>query len=360
MTRLSDTRLLPEPFQPRGFAPIFLSIVLLAAGAAAQQQGCAELQALKKGTYGFRSTGLSQPQQTAKEQQIDRFWKLAAAQGKRGVACLTAMLKSESADPFFLFDGASLLLHLDDSQPSLAAASDAIGRSDLGEINAASYVELVLELARHGVDTGALADTYMKYPEVDGYIAERSLPVDRATGALFLYGSMSPDRADNHLVPMLNAKEAHVRNTAALQLALNLTRESCRALAGLPEIDTLPEYARKQVIAALAYRAPEDKAIPTYSREQVLARLRALPRTEEQMAAELRKDTPVVGIAGDEPFIRSALATLTGTDLETVREARRTALLSVSEESLQEYVAYTRIILGVINRLDLYREYRVH
>ncbi len=44
----------------------------------------------------------------------------------------------------------------------------------------------------------------------------------------------------------------------------------------------------------------------------------------------------------------------------TVREARRAALLSVSDESLYEYAAYTRVILGVINRLDLYKEYRVH
>ncbi|HYN16219.1 MAG TPA: hypothetical protein VES66_10585 [Terriglobales bacterium] len=351
---------MPQTSQPRRSAPILASLLLLAAAAAAQEPGCAELQALKKETYGFRPTKLTQQQQTAKEKQIDRFWKLAGTQGKRGVACLRGMLKSESADSFFLFDGASLLLHLDDSQPSLAVVSNAAGRSDLGVINAAGYVELVLELAQRGVDTGALADKYIKYPKVDGYIAEHSLPVDRATGAIFLYASMPADRADKLLVPLLGAKEAYIRDTATLQLALNMTQESYRALAGLAGIGSLPEYARKQVIAALAYHAPEGKAIPTYSREQVLARLRALPRTPDQMEAELRKEKPVVGIADDEPFIRSAIAVLSDADLGTVREARRAALLSVSDESLHEYVAYTRIILGVINRLDMYKEYRVH
>ena len=350
---------MPSLRQFRRFAPLFASVLLVAA-AAAQQQGCAELQSLKKQIYGFRPTKLTEQQQTAKETQIDRFRKLAESQGERGIRCLREMLKSENKDSFFLFDGASLLLHLDDSQPSLAVVSESALRSDLGEIDAAGYVELVLELAQHGVDTGALAEKYLRYPEVDGYIPERSLVVDRAAGATFLYGSMTAERADKYLVPLLDAKEANVHSTAALELALNLTQESYRALAGLHGIDHLPQYVQKEVVEALAYHAPDVNVIPTYSREQVLVRLHALPRSAEQMAAELKKERPVVGIVDDEPFIRSAIATLSAADLETVREARRSALISVSDESLYEYAAYTRVILGVINRLDLYKEYRVH
>jgi len=345
--------------QRRRFAPILVFLLLLVAAAGAQQQGCAELQALKKTTYGFHPSKLSQLQRTAKEEQIGRFRRLAESQGERGIRCLREMLRSESKDSFFLFDGASLLLHLDDSQPSLAVVREAAGRSDLGEINTAAYVELALELAQHGVDTGALAEKYMRYPDVDGDIPERSLTVDRATGAIFLYGSMSAERADQDLVPLLAAKESYVRSTAALALALNMTQESYRALASLPGIDNLPEYVQREVVESLVYHAPDGNVIPTYSREQVLARLHTLPRTAQQMEAELKKENPVVGIAGDEPFIRSAIATLTA-DLETVRESRRAALVSVSEESLNEYAAYSRVILGVINRLDLYKQYRVH
>jgi len=346
--------------QPRHFVLMVVSLLLLPTTVAAQPAGCAELQALKKETYGFRPSKLTELQQTAKEKQIDRFHKLAESQGERGVRCLSAMLKSENTDSFFLFDGASLLLHLDDSPPSLAVVSDAAARSDLGEINPASYVELALELAQHGVDTSPLAEKYMRYPNVDGYVAENSLPLDRTTGATFLYGSMTPERADENQVPLLNAKESYVRGTAALQLALNMTAGSYRALAGLSGFDDLPEYAQRQVIAALAYHPPDANVIPAYSRERVLARLHDLPRTPEQMEAELKKENPVVGIAHDEPLIRSAIATLNAADLDTVREARRKALISVSEECIEEYAAYTRVILGIINRLDLYKEYRVH
>lgn len=350
---------MPLACQARCSVLIFVCL-LLVTSAAAQQQGCAELQALKKQTYGFRPSKLSESQQSAKEKQIDRFRDLVETEGGRGVRCLREILNSETRDSFFLFDGARLLLQLDDSQVSLAVVSGAAARSDLGEINPATYVELALELAQHGVDTGALAEKYMKFPDVDGYTAEHSFALDRPTGAIFLYGSMTPERADESLVPLLNAKETYVRGTAALQLALNMTADSYRALAGLPGFDDLPEYAQKQVIAALAYHPPETNAIPTYSREQVLARLRTLPRTPEQMEAELKKESPVVGIANDEPFIRSAIGTLNAADLEAVRAARRAALMSVSEENLEEYAAYTRVILGVINRLDLYKEYRVH
>jgi hypothetical protein len=348
-----------QPF-PKRFVLILVFLASLLTPARAQDQRCAELRAAKKEIYGFHPARLSEQQQGAKERQMDRFWRLAESEGLRGVTCLRRMLKSESSDSFFLFDGASLLLHLDDSQPSLAVVSDAAERSDLGEINPSGYAELVLELAQHGVDTGTLADKYTKYPKVDGYVAEHSLPVDRATGAIFLYGSMPTDRADKYLIPLLDSKESETRGTAALQLALNMTRESYRALAGLPGIDSLPEPARKQVIAAMAYHAPAEKMIPTYTRDQVLARLRGLPRSQEQIEAELKKEKPVIGIADDEPFIRSAIATLSVGDLDTVRASRRAALLSVSDESLYEYMAYTRIILGAINRLDLYREYRVH
>jgi hypothetical protein len=350
---------MPRIRYPRPLLMILVSL-LLVASAPAEGDQCSELQALKHQAYGFRPTKLTQQQQTERSQQIDRFWNIAQAERERGATCLRSMLKAESVDRFFLFDGASLLFHLDPSPASLEVVSDAVSRSDLGEINPAAYVELALELAQHGVDTGGLAEKYMQYPQVDSVVPEHALPLDRATGAIFLYGSMPDERADKYVTPLLGSSNKDVRAAAALMLALNMTRESYRALAELPEIDDLPEQVRKQVVAALAYHAPSGRSVPTYSREQVLARLRALPRTPEAVEKELRKEKPVLGIADDEPFIRSAIATLTATDLDVVREARRVSLMSVSDESLYEYAAYTKVILGVINRLDLYREYRVH
>jgi hypothetical protein len=43
-----------------------------------------------------------------------------------------------------------------------------------------------------------------------------------------------------------------------------------------------------------------------------------------------------------------------------VREARRKSLYDISDESLEEYLAFTRVMIGLLNRLDLYKEYRTH
>jgi len=44
----------------------------------------------------------------------------------------------------------------------------------------------------------------------------------------------------------------------------------------------------------------------------------------------------------------------------TLREARRKALYNVSDESLSEYLAYTQLMIRLLNRLDLYKDYRAH
>ena len=129
---------------------------------------------------------------------------------------------------------------------------------------------------------------------------------------------------------------------------------------------------------------------PKLSRQEVLNIFRRIPHTEEQTEAvsgeyeeyqkQLRKtalkssskdyssevtldladEEPFFSIAGYNRFEESAIVTMTGDELSVVREARRKAVVGVSDETLYEYFANTRIILGLINRLDLYREFRKH
>jgi len=54
------------------------------------------------------------------------------------------------------------------------------------------------------------------------------------------------------------------------------------------------------------------------------------------------------------------VTTLKAEDFETVRQARRKALFNVSDESLSEYLAYTQIMIRMLNHLDLYKDYRAH
>jgi len=69
---------------------------------------------------------------------------------------------------------------------------------------------------------------------------------------------------------------------------------------------------------------------------------------------------PNYGVADHVAVIAIAVATLQAGDFAVLREARRKALYNVSDESFSDYLAYTQIMIGMLNRLDLYKEYRSH
>ena len=168
-----------------------------------------------------------------------------------------------------------------------------------------------------------------------------------------------------------------------------MTETSFRGLKTFTRLAELPPDIRKEVDAYVR-RTP----VPTnwkadFTREQVLKALRRIPHTaeefdkafaEEEKAREkyqaehpvdpgdtktiakellnMRQAEPYTSLSGYENFIRSAILTLTEVDLPFLREERRKQV-RMSDEAFYEWAAYTRIIEGVINRLDLYREYRV-
>src|SRR3954453_19986017 len=67
---------------------------------------------------------------------------------------------------------------------------------------------------------------------------------------------------------------------------------------------------------------------------------------------------PFTDISSYDSVIDSGVLTLRADDLDEVRHIRVRAIHSLSDESLGEYFAYTKMIVGVINRLNLYSEYR--
>jgi hypothetical protein len=324
---------------------------------------------------------------------MDSFWRLAGEDKPAGAECLRSLLTAEKQDGFFLFDGASLLYTLDTTDASTRVVVASLQRADMAETEKAGYLRLLLRLSNAGVDIGPLAARYLQYPEVKTFIPQHSMDLDRDMGALLLYGSMPAEQEDSNLIAALGDKETYARSTAALLLALNMTEASFKALGTFPGMAELPEDSRKVVQSYRTYRpyqAPEAPA--KFSREEVLAYIAQLPHNEKEFrAAMLRQEAyekqhpelnptgklgdqeleaavtkkveespPFFGVSGADRFIESAIANLNETDLPTIREARRRSITGISDEVLGEYFAYSHIIRGVINRLDLYKEYRVH
>jgi hypothetical protein len=125
-----------------------------------------------------------------------------------------------------------------------------------------------------------------------------------------------------------------------------MTEPSLRALRRWPGREQLPQQEAEEVSKVLRY-SPVKAAATRLTREQVLERLRKLP------------DAPALSPAESQDWQAGAIATLTAGDLEQLRAARRRGM-RLSDEAIYHYFELTKIMLGVINRLDLYSTWRIH
>jgi len=367
---------------------IVWAIVIGAGVAQAQAPSCADLRAQKGKVYGFQLTQLNETQIDAKSKEIDAYWKQLQSAGPEGVSCLKEMLAAEKTDHIFQFDAASFLFQLDKSPESLNLVKDAIVQTDFQETDPANYLSLALELGQRGVNIQSLAARLLLFPNAIIHISEHSLDLDSDTAALFLYGSMDSTKASKALIAQLQAQEPFVRAGAAHLLAEEMTEEAFRTLSawsGLAEVKE--DYRRNDIQSVMKYQAPDpaEFANPKWSREQVLQIIAGLPHTrkefddvmstrgaefdkqmrekkpsQEELAKAVAESEPIYGISDRTAFQNSAVATLKAEDFDALRGARRKALYNISDESLSEYLAYTQVMIRLLNRLDLYKDYRAH
>lgn len=357
-------------------------------GAEEKPSPCEALRSQKAKVYGFRLAQLNETQMEEKGKEINAFWKQVQADGPEGTACVRGMLEQEKTDHNFQFDAATMLYQVDQSPATLSLVRDSIAQADFQESDPANYLSLALELGQAGVDIRVLAAKFLRYPDAVVHLPEHSLDLDSDTAALFLYGSMDPSLASKALIEQLQAPEPFIRAAAAHLLAEQMTEEGFRTLSKWDGLSKIGEdFRRNDIQAVMKYQAPnpEDFAHPKWTREQVLGVIAGLPHTrkefddamaskgaafdqrvrekkpsQEELSKIVADSEPIYGIAERTAFMTSAIGTLKPEDFKTIREARRKSLFNVSDESLSEYLAFTQVMIGLLNRLDLYKDYRSH
>jgi hypothetical protein len=369
------------------FAVLIISVIASVSAAEATPT-CADLRTEKSKTYGFHLTQLDEAQLDAKTKEIDAFWKQVQAAGPEGVTCIRSLLAEEKTDHVFQVDAATMLFPADPSPETRNLIRDSIAQADFQESDPANYLVLALALGQDGIDIRPLASKLLLYPNAMIHISEHDLDLDSDTAALFLYGSMEPAQASNALAALLDAPQPFVRSGAAHLLAEQMTDESFRTLSKWDGFSKIEEDFRHNDIEAVTKYKPlnsADYTHPKFTREQVLLTIASLPHTQreldnvmatkgaafdkqmrdqkatqQQLAHAVADSLPIYGIADHTAFITSAVATLQPDDFATIREARRKALYNVSDEALNEYLAYTQIMIGMLNHLDLFKDYRQH
>jgi hypothetical protein len=320
----------------------------LAIAAPSAAASCDELEAAKRTAYGFRPSQLSPEQKGAKVRSLDAFWALVKAGGPDAVDCLRSMIRADSSDGYFAFNASSLLASLDRSPDSLAVVELGLARTNLDEIDVAAYIRMVVGLIHLHRDVERLGQKYLRHPKVDTRIAQHGgMLLDRDGGGVIIYGSLPTATADRYLAAALRFPEPYARATAAKLLALNLTAQALRALKTFPWMSLKP--ADRKIIEQFVKRRPSAAAASgTKPRRDVLAALARIPTYGEAFS----------GFASDEELVASGIRSLEARDLDSLRDARRRSITGISDEALGEYFAITEVILGVINRLDLYRDLR--
>jgi hypothetical protein len=347
----------------------------------AAQSPCAPIDELKTRVYAFKPSALTEDARAAKSKEMDGFWDLVRSR-KDGSTCLRQLLINEKDASFFLYDGASLLASLDRSEAAMPVILNSVLRAPIAEIDAGAYVDLAIRLARAGADIAALAERFLEHPAETITVPAHALNVQRTYGALLLFGILPIDRADAALTTALESRQTRVRETAAAVLAVLMTEGGLKALKTMPRFAELSAEIRADVDRARSLagvRLPDEA--PSFTREQVIEHVRRLPRNEAEYAAAEEREAkyqsqlpssapieslfrhmadgpPFTSLAGHPRFIRSAAMTLTAADLPAVREWRRQAIRSLSDETLSDFMALTAIVNSVIVRFGLYAEYR--
>jgi hypothetical protein len=349
---------------------------------------CDQLSAQKSKTYGFHMAQLSEAQIDAKSKEIDAFWKQVQAAGPEGVSCIRILLAQEKTDHNFQVDAATMLFPLDSSMGTRNLIRDSLEQADFRESDPATYLSIVLALGQAGIDIRPLASKLLLYPDAIIHVPDSSFEMDSDTAALLLYGTMEPSQASEALISLLGAPQPYVRAAAAHLLAEQMTEQSFHAMSKWDGVSQIAEdFRRNDIQAIMKYKPqnPADYANPKFTREQVLQTIASLPHTQkefdqvmatkgaafdqqirekkptqEQLTQIVADSMPIYGVADHTAFQTSAIATLKPEDFATIREARRKSLYGVSDQALQEYLAYTQIMIGMLNRLDLYKEYRQH
>ncbi len=325
---------------------VVIGIQTVSCSSARAGSECDELQVMKNRIYGFHPAVLNDKQRKARSDQMDRFWA-AVKSRKGGGACLRQMLADEQTDGFFLYDGVQLLLSIEPSSANLDLLHKALLTVDLADVQTAQVVRSTLRLAYAVYDTGPIAHRYMEAKDVTTYLPEHgAYKLDRVAGAILLYGSMDPVLADRYLAIEAGSPNSETRDAAVIVWSMNLTESSFKGLAAL-DVSKFSPATQKSIAAVRKWRSVKATTNPKYTREQLLAKL-----ASEHIEAADEADSRAL----DE----SAYATLTLADLDAFRDARRRVVRGVSNESVEDFVEMSRVLLGVINHLDAYAQYRVH
>lgn len=316
-------------------------VLLIPVSLQGQTDQCASFQRLIKETYNFKPARLSEAEQTAKSNAMDRVWSLVKKDRVTLLPCLRAALAGPNADAFFRFDGSNLLLSLDPSAESKTIVVRSYALVDLADVDLRVWASRLASLGAEGFDISDAAEKWLRFPRAYYFLPEHgAYKVGADIGAMFLYGSMDEAQATPALRKIVSDKTHPGREIALWALMNQATPESLQALR---QINAREFSGRTQKSLKSLLTSPqllEPRAKPKTTRQEFVTGFEKLLEGDWQPFLHLVSAVP----DGE----KDVVAVLKPEDLPLVRKVRRRIIANGNPHAIEFYNSFTTILMTFI------------
>jgi hypothetical protein len=162
---------------------MLIAVLLLAQAAQAQSL---PLHDQIRETYSFQPHLLNSQQIQEKAAVLDRFWDRVKSDQPAYVPLLRKELQDFQNPPFFLFDGALLLLTVSNTPEDRKVALGAIEHCDLRDVERAEYFRQVHQFATFGENTTAAAFRTLDDPKFQVFIPQHALTLGQDYSLVYM------------------------------------------------------------------------------------------------------------------------------------------------------------------------------
>jgi hypothetical protein len=325
---------------------LILTALLLsvATRAQARQNSCERFARAVKSTYNFKPSQLKDEAESgAKSAAMDRFWEIVKAGRGEMLPCLRAALDEPRSDPWFRFDGSNLLVSLDPSAASKAEQVRQYTAADLSDVNLGVWVSTLAQRGAEGFDVSEAGARWLAYPKAEYYLPQHGdYKVDKALGAIFIFGSMDETRATPALLKIAASPDHPGRENAISLLLMQATPEAVNGLKMLSLAGLSPDAqaALRRHLEHPLVITPREK--PKTTRAQFLKAFEDAAKGDWNYFSELVSEVP----DGE----KDVVAVLRPEDVPLVRKVRRARIAHANPHAAEYYVSFTQILMTMITK----------
>lgn len=338
--------------------PFAAATAALAAASQEHEPDCARLQALVHEVYGFRPSQLTAEEQKQKGADMDRVWKLVETDPAKLAPCLRLELEKPAADAWFRVDGSSLLVKVDPSRASKELQARCWCAADLADVAPAVWVPTLAQLGAEGLDISEAGRRWLT-AGFSYHVPEHALEVGQLNGALFLFGSLDETFATPTLVQIAGDASSAARELALFLLTLQSTADSLRALRDM-DTSSFSAKARAKVAETIAGSHLLERKSPGsgLTHDKLVKALQAFVDGNSKSLFDIQLSRSGAGPrAGEdqETWPNQFVGLARPDDVELLRKVRRVRMTYQSDEALNDYYAYSNVLLALAWKKELFK-----